>query len=113
MRKALVAILLLGGGCEPVAVSVNCATLSQAAVECTVQQVQGTAETEACWDFAIECPNGVVAKAPRMCTKVSGGGTETVSVAADKLTGMDKCSGKGEPKAVMSNLTIDGKEAKL
>jgi hypothetical protein len=112
MKKAL-AILLLVGGCESVKVNVNCATTNDATVECTVQQTQGKAEVEACWDFAVTCPNGNVVKAPRMCKKVGGGGTEKVSVAADKLTGLDKCAGSGAPKAELTNLTLDGKAADL
>jgi hypothetical protein len=112
MNKAL-AILLFATGCESVQVSVNCATTKDAKVECSVQQVRGKAEVEACWDFAFTCANGAAVTAPRMCQKVSGGGTETTSLPADKLVGLEKCGGTGDPKATLTNLTIDGKPANL
>lgn len=110
MKKALVAILLIVSACGRDKVNVNCAT-NETTVECAVQQVQGKDEVEACWDFAITCANNTVVKAPRMCTKVRGGGTETATISADKLIGMDKCGGTGSPTAAMSNLTINGKPA--
>ena len=114
MKQALaLAIVFCVAGCESVKVHVNCVTTKDSTVECTVQQTSGKAEVEACWDFAVTCPNGTVVKAPRTCQKVSGGGTQKVTVPFDKLTNLDKCGGTGESTAALSNLTLDGKAAAI
>jgi hypothetical protein len=113
MKQALVLAIVVLAGCESVKVNVNCATTKDSSVECTVQQTQGKGEVEACWDFAVTCPNGTVVKAPRTCQKVSGGGTQKAIVTSDKLTNLDKCGGSGEAKAALTNLTLDGKPAAI
>ena len=114
MKQALALVsVFFVAGCESVKVNVNCVTTQESAVECTVQQTQGKAEVEACWDFTVTCPNGTVVKAPRTCQKVSGGGTQKSTVPADKLTNLDKCGGTGESKAALSNLTLDGKASSI
>jgi hypothetical protein len=114
MKQALaLSIAVLATGCESVKVNVNCLTTKDSTVECTVQQTQGKGEVEACWDFEVTCPNGTIVKAPRMCQKVSGGGTQKTTVAADKLKDLDKCGGDGQAKAALSNLTLDGKPAQI
>ncbi|HTM19877.1 MAG TPA: hypothetical protein VL172_05195 [Kofleriaceae bacterium] len=94
-----------------VGVRVDCEVPTQEAVECTVEQTQGKDEIEACWDFEITCANGEVVGAPNTCTKVKDGGKEKVTIGRDKLTNADKCGGKGQPTAKVSNLTINGKKA--
>ena len=116
MKQALVlAIGFSLAGCEPIQVNVhvNCVTTKDSTVECTVQQTQGKVEVEACWDFTVTCPNGTIVKAPRTCQKVRDGGTQKATVPFDKLTNLDKCGGTGESKAVLSNLTLDGKPSSI
>lgn len=89
-------------------VHVECRTVETPAVECTVTEVKGTMEVEACWDFEVTCGNGAVVTAERTCQKVKDGATENVTIPADKLTGVDKCGGDA-PQAKVSNLTLNGK----
>lgn len=112
MNKWLALVAL--GGCtitEPVKVAVNCATNKTNSLECSVTQTQGKSEVEACWDFAITCGNGTIVKAPKTCQKVKEGGTEKVTVPADKLTNLERCA--GDAKAAISGLMINGKPAEL
>lgn len=110
---ASLALALALTGCERPRVHVNCITAEGPSVTCTVKQVSGKREVEACWDFSVTCPNGAVVRAPRTCQKVSKGGTETVTIPADKLTGFEDCGGDGKPTAKLENLTLDGKASEL
>jgi hypothetical protein len=112
-RAALLSTVVMAAtGCQPVRVHVNCVTTAEG-VDCTVEQTSGTSEVEACWDFSVTCGNGGVVTAPRTCQKVSGGGTTKVTIPLDKLTGFAQCGGDSPPKAVLENLTLDGKAATL
>jgi hypothetical protein len=119
MKKVMGAALLagalgLGAGCtEQVNVQIECITAEGPRVECTLKQVKGKSEVEACWDFSATCGNGAVVKAARTCHKIKGGGTEKVTIGADKLTGVDKCGGTTPPTAKLENMTINGKASNL
>jgi hypothetical protein len=108
LHGALLALFLCTGCDEKVAVTVNCVTTAAPAVECEVTQTAGKREAEACWDFMVECGNGGIVTAPRTCQKVKDGGSTMVTIPADKLTGMEGCGGS-DPKATVSNFTINGK----
>ena len=99
-------------GSEDVKVDVNCVSVDTPAVECDVTQTQGKDEVEACWDFSVTCANGAVVTAPRTCLKVKDGGKGQTTIAADKLTGFDKCGGEGKPTGKIENLTLNGKKPK-
>ena len=106
----LVVSLGLAAACkEQVNVNIACVTTAAPAVECTVTQTKGKSEVEACWDFSATCANGTVVKAARTCQKIKDGGTEKVTIGADKLTGLDKCAGSTPPTAKLENMTINGK----
>jgi hypothetical protein len=96
-------------GGEDVKVHIDCETTATPAVECDVKQTKGKSEVEACWDFAVTCANGAVVTAARTCQKVKDGGTAHTTIAADKLTGLDKCGGEGKPTGALTNMTINGK----
>jgi hypothetical protein len=112
MRTLLVLVIVLAGCTEEVNVAVNCITTDKPSVECDVEQTKGKAEVEACWDFQITCGNGAVVKAPNACQKIGGGGKVKHITPGDKLVGLDKCGGTN-PKAVLSNMTIDGKPSQV
>lgn len=98
---------------EDVSVHVACKTTAAPAVECDVAQTAGKSEVEACWDFTVTCANGGEVKAERTCQKVKDGATAKVTIAADKLTGIDKCGGDGAPTAKVSNMTLNGKSFEM
>jgi len=100
--------LFLVGCSEQVHVSVNCVTVADPAVECTLVQKQGKTEVEVCWDFEVTCGNGAVVTAPKTCQRIGGGSTAKARIEADKLNGLGKCAGDTPPKAVLSNLTLNG-----
>lgn len=104
-------LLLLVGlvACGSVKVSVNCETVAGPAVECEVKQIEGKAEVDVCWDFAVTCNNGTKIQPPRSCAKVKDGGTTHYTIPSDKLKDAEKCDGGA--KAAVTNLTIDGKQA--
>jgi hypothetical protein len=111
-RAALGSILLLlalGGlpACENVSATVNCVTTAVPSVECEVKETDGKTEVEVCWDFSVTCKNGTKIVPPRSCTKVKDGGAVKYTIPADKLPNVAQCD--GEPKAEMTNLTINGK----
>ena len=110
MKKYCLLALLLGSGCgEDVSAHVDCITTAAPAVECDVKQTKGKSEIDVCWDFAVTCANGAVVKAPNTCQKVKDGGSAKVTIAADKLDGIDKCGGDKTPTGALTNMTINGK----
>ena len=113
MKHAVFAVLLLAGCGEQVNVHIDCITTAAPAVECELKQTKGKSEVEVCWDFSATCANGAVVKAARTCHKVKDGGTEKVTIAADKLDGLDKCGGDRPPTAKVENLTLNGKASEL
>ncbi len=104
----IVAVAALAG-CENVKVNVECVTTAVPSVDCEVKQTQGKSEVEVCWDFSVTCHNGTVITPPRSCTKVKDGATVKYTIPADKLPNVAQCD--GQPKASLTNLTIDGKAA--
>jgi hypothetical protein len=100
-----------GGEKTKLGANVECSVPTPAAVECEVKQTEGKKEIEVCWDFTIECNNGVTMSAPNTCQKVKDGGTEKVSIPRSAIENADSCGGKGMPTAKVANLTIDGKKA--
>ena len=115
MKHAVVALALVAGcflftGCkEEVLVNVNCVTVEGPAVECELKQTKGKSEVDVCWDFSATCDNGTLVKAARTCGKVKDSGTAKVTIAADKLTDVDKCGGSKPPTAKIENMTLNGK----
>jgi hypothetical protein len=105
-----VGALFAFAGCkrENVKVEVLCETVEGPAVNCDVKQTEGKSEIDVCWDFSVTCANGTKVDAPRSCTKVKDGGTTKHVIPGDKLTNVEKCD--GEPKATVSNLTINGEK---
>ena len=109
MKYLAIALFLLTGCGEKVAAHVDCVTTAAPAVECEVKQTKGKSEVEVCWDFEATCANGAVVKAAHTCQKVKDGGSAKVTIAADKLEGIDKCGGDKPPQAAVKNMTIEGK----
>ena len=112
MKYALsLALLLSITACksEDVSVHIDCETTATPAVECDVKETKGKSEVEACWDFSVTCANGAIVTAARTCQKVGDGKTVHTTIAADKLTGLDKCGGEGKPTGALKNMTINGK----
>lgn len=109
-RAALVFVLAMIGGCsEKVYVDVQCRTEAGPSVVCNLTQKEGKSEVDVCWDFNATCENGAVVTAARTCHKVKDGGTASVTIGADKITGVDKCAGNTPPTAKLENLTLNGK----
>jgi hypothetical protein len=110
--KLALALILLTGCGENVAVSINCKTTAAPAVECELKQTKGKSEVEVCWDFSATCGNGAAVSAKHNCQKVKDGGTAQMTIPADKLEGLDKC-GTGPdnkpPIAKVENMTLNGK----
>jgi hypothetical protein len=94
-------------GCESVSAHVDCVTTAAPSVECEVKQTEGKGAMEVCWDLTVTCKNGTKITPPRTCGSVKDGGTTKVTIPADKLANVDKCD--AEPKAVLNNLTVNGK----
>lgn len=109
-RAALVFLLAAIGGCsEKVYVDVQCRTVEGPSVVCDLTQKEGKSEVDVCWDFNATCENGAVVTAARTCHKVKDGGTASVTIGPDKITGVDKCAGTKPPSAKLENLTLNGK----
>lgn len=98
----------LGGG-ETVGIDVECETVAGPAVDCTIAETKGAADVEVCWDFVATCPNGTVVTAPRSCAKVKDGGRTPYRIPGDQLTNVAQCTGEGETRAAVANITVDGK----
>lgn len=110
LMAAAVAASGFAAGCgEEVSVNVTCKTTAVPSVDCDVTERVGKSEVEVCWDFAVTCANGGVVTAERTCQKVKDGGTAKTVIAADKLTGLDKCGGEGPPTGTVTNMTLNGK----
>ncbi|MBA3456418.1 MAG: hypothetical protein H0T42_25200, partial [Deltaproteobacteria bacterium] len=87
-RAALVIVIAAMAGCsEKVYVDVQCRTVEGPAIDCVLTQKEGKSEVDVCWDFSATCENGAVVTAERTCHKVKDGGTASVKVGADKITG--------------------------
>lgn len=110
-KRAVLVVALAGfGGCsEKVYVDVQCRTVEGPSIICDLTQKEGKSEVDVCWDFSATCENGAVVKAANSCGKVKDGGTATVTIGADKITGVDKCAGTTPPTAKLENLTLNGK----
>jgi hypothetical protein len=109
-RAAIVVSLLVASGCtEKVYVDVQCVTVEGPAINCELTQKEGKSEVDVCWDFSATCENGAVVTAARTCHKVKDGGKASVTISADKITGVDKCQGSKPPTAKLENLTLNGK----
>ena len=112
MSRWLLVVTLAVTACkgEDVKVHVGCETVAGPAVECTVTQTAGKSEVEVCWDFSVECGNGVVVTAPNTCQMVKDGGTGKATIPGDKLNRLAECASDGaKPKAKVTHLTIEGK----
>jgi hypothetical protein len=105
----LCSILLFGCKGEEVKVAVNCVTVADPAVDCELNQTQGKAAVEVCFDFSVTCANGAIVKAPRSCGLVAGGQRSKLRIPGDKLIGFDKCDGAGAPTAVVENIELKAK----
>ena len=109
-RSAAVMFLVLASGCsEKVYVDVQCRTVEGPAIICDLTQKEGKSEVDVCWDFSATCENGAVVTAAHTCHKVKDGGTSSITIGADKITGVDKCAGTKPPTAKLENLTLNGK----
>ena len=111
MKYAAVAFLfLIACKGEDVKAHVDCVVKEGPQVSCEVKQTQGKSEIEVCWDFAATCPNGATLTAERTCQKVKDDGTVTATTPADKIKlGGPECD--ANPKATLTHLTINGKDA--
>lgn len=106
----LVFVLAMLGGCsEKGNVDVQCRTEAGPSIICDLTQKAGKSEVDVCWDFSATCENGAVVSAQRTCHKVKDGGTASVTIGPDKITGFDKCAGSKPATAKLENLTLNGK----
>jgi hypothetical protein len=75
-----------GGRAE---VSVQCGS-DLAGIQCTATHLSGGSSAKACWKVELRCKNGRRIAAPA-CTEVEVGKTSTVTIAEQKLSGLESC----------------------
>jgi hypothetical protein len=104
-------LLVIAGCTERVNVTVNCLMTAKGA-ECTLVQVKGKTEVEACWDFVVTCGNGGVVTADRACAKVGDGATVQHLIPSDHIHGGDTCAAKAgtPPRGTITHLTLNGEQ---